>query len=138
MSSLPWYKEGLRFKCTECGKCCTGFPGYAWVTEEEIHEMANFLKMSVKKFRKRYLRLVKNRFALKEDAVNYDCVFLKDNKCSIYQARPKQCRTYPWWKQNLATDKDWEEAKSFCEGIRESAPLVPFETIQQQVSNSDI
>ena len=36
----PWYKEGLRFKCTECGKCCTGAPGYVWVNKEEVAEMA--------------------------------------------------------------------------------------------------
>ena len=32
----PWYAEGLRFKCTECGQCCTGAPGYVWVNEEEV------------------------------------------------------------------------------------------------------
>ncbi len=136
MSELPWYKEGLKFKCTGCGKCCTGFPGYAWVTEEEIKAIAIYLKMNLKQFRKRYLRQVNNRFALLEGPKNYDCVFLEGKKCSIYPVRPVQCRTYPWWQQNLKTEKEWEEAKTFCEGINDSAPVVPLKIIQEQLAES--
>ncbi len=131
---LPWYEEGLRFKCTECGQCCTGFPGYTWVTEEEIHAMAKYLKMSTRKFRKHYLRQVGNRFSLLENPKNYDCVFLEGKKCTIYPVRPTQCRTFPWWPQNLKSQKDWEDAKEYCEGIRDDAPVVPYSTIKKQVA----
>jgi len=36
-----WYKPGLRFKCTECGACCTGAPGYVWISEKEIKAVAH-------------------------------------------------------------------------------------------------
>ena len=26
----PWYRDGLRFQCTQCGNCCTGDPGVVW------------------------------------------------------------------------------------------------------------
>ncbi len=39
----PWYQDGLRFTCTMCGKCCTGDPGYVWVTDEELAALAKFL-----------------------------------------------------------------------------------------------
>lgn len=138
MSALPWYKEGLKFKCTGCGQCCTGFPGYAWVTEAEIKQIAIYLKMNLKQFRKRYLRQVNNRFALLEDPKNYDCVFLEGKKCSIYPVRPVQCRTYPWWHQNLKTEQDWEEAKKFCEGISDEAPVVPLKVIQEHLEESNL
>jgi uncharacterized protein len=129
----PWYSEGLRFKCTECGQCCTGAPGYAWVTDEEIQAIADYLKISLKEFQKKYLRFAKGRYALVERK-NYDCVFLKDKKCSVYPVRPKQCRTFPWWAQNLNSPEDWKEAAKYCEGINDSAPLVPFTTIETQLN----
>lgn len=132
-SDEVWYKDGLKFKCTGCGKCCTGSPGVVWVTEQEIEKMAAFLKLNFKDFTKRYIRTVNGRLALVELRKNYDCIFLKDNKCSLYEVRPKQCRTFPWWAHNLTSEKDWQEAALYCEGIQEDAPVVPFETIQEQL-----
>lgn len=130
----PWYSEGLRFQCTGCGQCCTGSPGYTWVNEDEIIAMADYLKISVDAFTQKYVRIVGERLALLEDQQNYDCVFLKDKKCSVYPVRPKQCQTYPWWANNLKTPADWNEAARFCEGINSQAPVVPFETIQENLS----
>lgn len=132
MGDLPWYKDGLRFKCTGCGKCCTGGPGVVWITEEEMIVMAELLSISVELFRRRYIRFMDNRFALVERKITesqYDCVFLKDNKCSVYQARPSQCRTYPWWTQNLNSQESWDLAAQECEGINNDAPLVPYSQI---------
>lgn len=129
----PWYVNGLRFKCTECGGCCTGSPGYVWVSELEISEMAAHLNISVESFMEKYVRLVDGKLSLLEDQKDpytYDCVFLKDKKCQIYSVRPKQCRTFPWWPKNLKSEKDWEKAASFCEGInRVDAPIVPRHVI---------
>jgi Fe-S-cluster containining protein len=133
-NNLPWYKEGLPFECTGCGQCCTGSPGYIWVSEEEIQNIAEHLNLTVKEFSRLYLRWVKGRLSLLEMPKSYDCIFLKDKKCQIYLVRPTQCRTYPWWPQNLTSEKEWQEAASFCEGIRKSAPVVPFETIEEQLS----
>lgn len=127
-----WYKEGLRFSCTGCGACCTGSPGYVWVTDEEIQEMADFLGIDPHLFGRRYIRLVYGRKALVEMKKTFDCVFLKDKQCSLYTARPKQCRTFPWWQQNLTTLESWKEAAKFCEGISEETPLVSLDEIKIQ------
>lgn len=129
----PWYAEGLRFKCTECGQCCTGSPGYVWVSEEEAQEISEHLGISLIEFGRRYLRRVDSRLALLEHPKNYDCVFLQDKKCQIYPVRPKQCRTFPWWTQNLRSEEDWEEAAKRCEGINLNAPVVSLEKIQEQL-----
>lgn len=129
----PWYKDGLRFSCTGCGKCCTGSPGYVWVNEKEIEEMASFLEISVKDFMKRYIRRVGSRFSLVELKPNHDCVFLKDKKCGVYGARPTQCRTFPWWPQNLSSPNAWKEAARSCEGIQEEAPVVSCESIDEEL-----
>ncbi|MBS0629777.1 MAG: YkgJ family cysteine cluster protein [Verrucomicrobia bacterium] len=125
----PWYKDGLPFKCTGCGMCCTGSPGFVWVSEEEIVEMAKALDIPVLDFAKRYCRLVEGEISLKEDPENFDCVFLKDKKCLVYKARPKQCRTFPFWRENLRTKEDWEETAQRCEGINDDAPIIPLSSI---------
>ncbi|MBA2728180.1 MAG: YkgJ family cysteine cluster protein [Parachlamydiaceae bacterium] len=135
----PWYSKGLRFKCTGCGECCTGAPGYVWVSKEEIIAMAELLQLSVDKFSKKYIRQVGGRHSLIEDPKTFDCVFLKDKKCTIYRVRPKQCQTFPWWVQNLRSEEDWQKASAYCEGINHpDASIVPCETITDEVNNSPI
>lgn len=131
-NSMPWFKEGLRFKCTECGKCCTGGPGYVWVTETEADKIAELLGLSVEDFKKQYLRVVDGRWSLIEkEGPDYDCIFLKEKKCVIYPVRPKQCRTFPWWKGVLSSEENWKSTANYCEGINEEAPIVPYTQIIQ-------
>lgn len=132
MKKNKWYEEGLRFECTGCGKCCTGAPGYVWVSLAEMEEMAKNLDLPLKEFQKRFVRRVGQRYSLVESKSTYDCVFLEGKKCRVYEARPKQCRTFPWWPQNLRSEESWSEAAKGCEGIREDAPLVPFGTIEKE------
>ncbi len=129
----PWYASGLNFKCTECGQCCTGSPGYTWVSDEEIIAMAAHLKLTIDEFSRKYLRKVGQRISLLEHSTTFNCVFLKDKKCQIYALRPKQCRTYPCWPQNLKSREDWENAAKYCEGINRDSTTVPYSKIQEQL-----
>jgi Fe-S-cluster containining protein len=45
-----------------------------------------------------------------------DCVFWRDG-CTVYGARPVQCRTYPFWSGLLASAETWREAGEECPGI---------------------
>ena len=111
-----WYRDGLRFECTQCGACCTGAPGYVWVTWEESKALAAHLASTVEQFRKRYVRRVGKRYSLLEHD-NGDCVFWDQKSgCTVYMARPAQCRTYPFWPENLATKSAWEEVDGECPG----------------------
>lgn len=129
----PWYGEGLRFSCTGCGQCCTGFPGVVWISDDEISALAKHFDESVSVIQERYCRKVNGRWSLKEDPKNFDCVFLKGKKCEIYELRPKQCRTFPWWPGNLASEKEWKEGTRHCEGVNEEAPLVSYDEISEQL-----
>jgi hypothetical protein len=124
-----WFAKGLRFKCTECGGCCTGGPGYVWIDPEEIEAMAEHLGISIDTFTRSYVRKVGDRYSLTETP-QYDCVFLKGKKCSLYAARPRQCRTFPWWSYNLESQEAWDEAGKYCEGIdHPDAPLISYKEI---------
>lgn len=133
-----WFNEGLRFKCTGCGKCCTGSPGYVWLTSEEVQKIAEYLNISVDECASRYIRVKNGAFSLKERVKTYDCVFLEGTKCAIYPVRPRQCKTFPWWVQNLETKEDWERAALRCEGINHpDAPIVPKNEIVQVLEDGD-
>ncbi len=111
-----WYRDGLRFECTQCGACCTGAPGYVWVTREESETLARLLDLHVDDFRRRFMRRVGNRYALIERA-NGDCIFWdRQIGCTVYRARPTQCRTYPFWPENLRSRRAWDEVESECPG----------------------
>ena len=132
--NMPWYKDGLRFKCTGCGGCCTGAPGYVWVSPEEIKSLADRLNISEEAFIKKYTRRIGSRISLTEDSKSFDCVFLKDNKCQVYNERPEQCRTFPWWFENVKNRAAWEETAARCEGINHpDSDLVPCSEIKKHV-----
>jgi Fe-S-cluster containining protein len=117
MDEKPWFADGLRFECTGCGDCCTGAPGYVWVTRDEIAELASHLKMEQADFEKKFVRKVGARKSLIEYA-NGDCVFFdgRTRKCSVYEARPQQCRTWPFWQSNVATPAAWQQTCEVCPG----------------------
>jgi Fe-S-cluster containining protein len=135
----PWYAQGLKFTCQQCGNCCTGAPGYVWISDVEIGRLAAFLKLTEREVIRQYCRKVGQRYTLKEirnSAGQYDCVFLKEEKaqkprlkfgdevvhhtrrtCSVYSVRPLQCRTWPFWDSLLSSEEAWNEAGKRCHGI---------------------
>ena len=131
--SQPWYREGLKFGCTGCGDCCTGAPGYVWVNKSEIASLAAAISICVEEFERRYVRLVGIRKSLIEFA-NGDCVFFhsESRTCQVYTARPRQCRTWPFWPSNLTSPAAWEETAQRCPGCNRGR-LVPLEHILTQV-----
>jgi Fe-S-cluster containining protein len=130
-----WYSEGLRFKCTQCGKCCTGAPGVVYVSEQELHQIAAYLQISIEEVCNRFVRKFEGALALKEKA-HFDCIFLQGRHCTIYPVRPTQCRTFPWWPENLESRQAWQEAARHCEGINDEAPLISAEEIDAHLNSS--
>ncbi len=134
MADQPWYQQGLRFQCTQCGNCCTGAPGYVWVNAEEIERLAALVGLGIAAFEERYVRRVGTRKSLVEFD-NGDCVFFdsKARTCTVYDARPRQCRSWPFWESNLRTPEAWEQTCEVCPGSGKGK-LVPVEKILHQVS----
>src|ERR1700679_3518547 len=97
MNDDSWFKDGLRFKCTQCGNCCTGAPGFVWVNQEEIQALAKRFSTSEEAFEKQFVRRVGSRMSLVEYP-NGDCVFFDNEarRCTVYEDRPRQCRTWPF------------------------------------------
>lgn len=133
-AAQPWYAEGLRFTCTGCGDCCTGGPGYVWVNQAEIDALAARLGLPSLEFERRFVRQVGVRRTLAERK-NYDCVFLdgETRKCTVYEGRPRQCRTWPFWDSNLQSPEAWQDTCDVCPGSGRGK-LYSIETIQEQAA----
>lgn len=116
-ANAPWYANGLAFECQGCGDCCRGPGGYVWITLEEANRMAEELAMSFEDFSVKMLRSTLSGLALVDDARG-DCPLLGDDgHCRVYNARPMQCRTWPWWDENLVSPARWDSAASRCPGM---------------------
>jgi uncharacterized protein len=114
---LPWYKDGLKFTCTQCGDCCSGAPGFVWIDESEIIALAKAMEMETEAFRERFTRRVGPRTSLVEYP-DGDCILLdpQTRKCLAYEGRPIQCRTWPFWKSNLRSESSWQGVCEVCPG----------------------
>ena len=116
---MDWIKDGLHFSCNQCGVCCTGTPGYIWVTPEEMKDLAQTLHTDFDEFTRQNVKKVGEHYSLIEKP-NGDCILWeKDQGCTAYQARPQQCRTYPFWPEVVATQQTWEDEALECQGIQQ-------------------
>ncbi len=123
-----WYRDGLRFRCTQCSHCCTGPQGYVWLSPEDQRRIASHLGLEVEAFLKRYVRLV-GRLLCLVDKPSGDCVFLgEDKRCSIHAVKPRQCLTFPFWPRLTETPAAWEEVRETCPGVG-NGPLHSAEEI---------
>lgn len=129
-----WYAGGLRFQCTQCGDCCSGGEGYVWVNQAEIDAMAERLGTTSAEFEATHVKRVGVRRSLKERP-DGDCVLLdeKTRKCTAYEDRPRQCRTWPFWDSNLRSPAAWAEAAEACPGC-DRGDLVPLAAIVEQAA----
>ena len=132
-----WYEDGLRFSCSQCGNCCTGPPGAVWFTDKEGRAMAKKLDITVDDFYKRYTRKIGVKWSLIENVIDgkFDCTFLdrttEKPSCQLYDARPSQCRSWPFWSENLRSEASWLRAKGEtpCPGM-DTGKLIPASEIR--------
>ncbi len=130
----PWYSGGLRFECTGCGACCTGTTGYVWVSVADVERLALHVGLPIDEFGRRYLRRIGRHLALLEHSATGDCVFFAGRRCRVYEARPAQCRRYPFWPRHLQSPQAWRLAANECEGIREDADKWSLARIRRAAS----
>ncbi len=129
-SGAPFYADGLRFDCTRCQRCCRIEPGFVFLSQRDVTTLASFLEISEAQLKEDYCRWVDaggvERLSLQEQS-NYDCVFWRDGGCSVYQARPTQCESFPFWSANVETASGWEEVAKSCPGVDRGPAHSPME-----------
>lgn len=110
-----FYQQGLRFRCIGDGKCCLsrGKYGYVYLSFNDRKRLAAHLKISTREFTEGYTEKEDGLYQLKY--TGRDCPFLNGTLCLVYDARPWQCRTWPFWPENM-NEAVWQEVLSYCPG----------------------
>jgi Fe-S-cluster containining protein len=85
-----------------------------------------------------YVRKVGVRNSLKEFP-NGDCVLFDSatRRCMAYGARPRQCRTWPFWNSNIETPEAWQSTCEVCPGSGQG-PLYQVEQIERARAVIDV
>ncbi|WP_096018262.1 YkgJ family cysteine cluster protein [Campylobacter lanienae] len=108
-------------KCDECGgKCCTGESGYIWISEDEIKSLGEYLGYKTELIKEIFLEKFGNRYSIKEKPYKggFACIFFdeKNKNCSIYEYRPNQCRSFPFWEH---FKRNFKELERECIGVKQ-------------------
>ena len=128
-----FYKNGLYFECTVCGECCRHSGGKVEITPIEALIIASALDISPEEFLREYGHQENGSIELIDNEDGH-CIFLLEDRCSIYDSRPSQCRNFPFWPENLKSHYRWKQLRSFCPGI-DQGELYFLETIRQKLSS---
>ena len=148
----------LPFECTSCGKCCQT-QGSVWMSPLETRNAAQLLNLSTEAFISEYASHILSAdddhddhdsttttttttaqvkqvwIQLKNDPTGTACVFLQDDKkCRIYEARPVQCSTYPFWTNVMESEAAWDEEVRF---VVPGGDLPPLSSSSNTNNNDD-
>jgi hypothetical protein len=99
------------------------------LAEADVSAIARHLGLEREAFLSTYCQREDGWVTLRMDTPA--CPFLEpENTCAIYPVRPRQCATWPFWKENL-TRATWEgEVSADCPGIGKGE-LHPREEIER-------
>jgi Fe-S-cluster containining protein len=92
------------------------------VSDEEIAALAARLELAEVEFRVRYTRRSRGPELLLVEKRNCDCVFFdREHGCAVYEDRPRQCRTWPFWSSALESPESWRAQAEECRGMNRGA-----------------
>ena len=93
-------EKGIRFECQGSGNCCVsrGTYGFVYLSKKDIKKLSDGFKITEQNFVKNYCQKTDGFIHLKElKKNNGNCIFLKDNKCTVYKSRDKVWSTSRWY-----------------------------------------
>ena len=121
--TIQWWKhETIRFECQpDCFKCCSK-PGVVYMDTKDIRKAAEHLKLTVSRFKGEFFKLEAGLWLIEVEEER-PCPFLVEEGCAIHPAKPTQCRSYPFWRENMETRNYWLLTSVFCPGINKGPEI---------------
>lgn len=109
--------------------------GYVYLTKSDAKRMAKVLNLSLAEFKKTYCEVSGGVLHLIQPEDSVSCRFLVNHRCEVYEGRPTQCRTWPFWPENMNA-KAWQrDVLDFCPGanVMTKRSLKPAHLIEEQL-----
>jgi len=133
----PWWMKGVPFSCqADCGKCCDEPGGIVYLRPEDAKILSKHHQLEMDEWLERDCRqTIDGRFVLKSDPITDICIYLSaDKKCTVYESRPVQCKSYPFWPENLRSERSWKRTIEECPGLySEDAITIDGDTIKAKM-----
>ena len=120
---MEWILRGLRFECQpDCGKCCSNArEGSVFLEAEDVTRLAAHLSISPGRFVQEFTSVEAGADRELAKAADGGCVFLVERSCTVQEAKPLQCRAYPFLPLDgytpIESPYTWRYEKGFCPGI---------------------
>ncbi|NQZ00320.1 MAG: YkgJ family cysteine cluster protein [Bdellovibrionales bacterium] len=130
-----FFDKPFRFECQGSGKCCVsrGEYGHVYLTLQDRKDMAKAMGIPTASFTKTHCTNDDGVYRLKDNADGPECRFLNSKKqCDVYEGRPTQCRTWPFWPENMNAKTWTKEIATFCPGVGKGR-VVPKESVKTQI-----
>jgi Fe-S-cluster containining protein len=89
--------------------------GYVYLTLADRQRLARHFGISTREFTRQYCQKVEGLWCLRDFTAA--CRFLEGTKCQVYEARPGQCRTWPFWPEVMGAKVWSREVAAYCPGI---------------------
>ena len=126
-------KNGIKFSCQSSGNCCVsrGEHGYVYLSKKDLKKLSSHFNLEIKDFKKKYCSKTDGFIHLKElKKNNGNCIFLNEKRCTVYKSRPIQCRTWPFWNENMNA-KTWNNSISKnCPGIGKGKLIKKYQILK--------
>ena len=87
--------------CTTCGNCCMKLKPF--ITEQDIKTLSQRLSFSPQQVNDDYIEIDEGNQYFK----NLPCSFLKEKKCTVYNDRPEDCRSFPHMHKRNFISRLW-------------------------------
>ena len=129
MDTLIHQKEKIlnTFTCQQSGNCCR-CPGYVYVTQHDITNMAHIKECTSSEFKTRYTQQKKGWSLIASPTFRTHCFLNKKNQCTVYNARPSACKTYPNWPHIWKNDTTLLNEAKKCPGLRKTLNQIKNQT----------
>jgi Fe-S-cluster containining protein len=123
-------RHHFRFQCQPgCTNCCSR-PGEVYLTAEDVARIAASLDLTPGQFKKKFCQEGEDGLRLTTPR-DKNCHFLQEDGCAIHPVKPVQCRTFPFWPENVRNKRAWKRVGQTCPGIG-AGPVLPREDVVRE------
>ena len=120
------YPISVRFRCIRCGICCGDTKDknrHVLLLKKEVEQIAKATGWQIFKFAAKIEDNAPYSYEMKKRTEDGKCVFLENNRCTIYSLRPLICRFYPFELKIAQSGKHVFLFTEECPGIKKGRML---------------